>query len=90
MCYRCDRLLYHYDRLVFGICSRGCSGFKCFLRPGHFARECPEGDGKGKSGICVNLIIACPCAQAADLAEAVTLAAVAALGQEGTEMEVTF
>ena len=69
-----------------------------YLRPGHFARECPEGDGKGKFlvdicpsgfGSCANAD-SCTCAQAVDLAQVATLVAVVALGQEGTEMEVTF
>ena len=63
-------------------------------RPGHFARECPDGDGKGELSAMFYLsncfksddIPAFICAQDVDLAA--TSAAAAALEQEGTETEV--
>ena len=63
---------------------------KCSVhRPGHFARECPEGDEKGRSVLkyyfCV-WVYSYSFAQVVVLAE--TLVAVVALDWEGTEMEV--
>ena len=66
-----------------------------FCRPGHFARECPDGDGKGEMSTNYVFFSNCfrsddipafTCAQDVDLAA--TSAAAAALEQEETETEV--